>query len=242
MTDIVARKRPGKPGTQRFPKGFYSMQGDEELYELAGNTSIPTATRVQYAAMARGNIWGHAGFAPGELGRIVKIGRNNRTQLNKAISDLKSWGVAAPESTSRCIVLSAALYRRGDRNWTHCQEPSHHDRTERVWVLRMGWEPSPGYYQAALDDGKGAQIAERRRMVEEETETVTTTTTKTRTRRRVTETETIPVLAPRIVVLEPECFQDGCTQAMEGGGMYCHKHRIEALAERERVPAGSHAR
>lgn len=236
MSNTVARRRPGKPGSQKFPKGFYSMQGDDELYELAGNTSIPTATRVQFAAMARGNIWGHAGFAPGELGRIVRIGKNNRTQLNKAISDLKSWGVAAPESTSRCIVLSAALYRRGDRNWTHCQEPSHQERTERMWVLRMGWEPATGFYQAALDDGKGPQIAEKRRVVEEEIEMVTTTTTKTRTRRRVT--ETIPVPAPRIVAgtPEPECWQEGCTQPIEFG-MYCHKHRLEVLARREKALA-----
>ena len=107
MTEIVPREQGGKPGAGRFMTGYFSMQGDQEGTGWPGNTSIPTATRVQYAAMARGNIWGHAGFAPGELGRGVRVGKNNRKQLNKAVNDLISWGVAAPESTSRRPVRRA---------------------------------------------------------------------------------------------------------------------------------------
>lgn len=198
MTEIVphepARAPAIRQGRQRFLGGFFSMQGDMELYEPAGNTAIPTATRVQFAAMARGNIWGHAGFAPGELARIVRVGKNNRKQLNEAIKHLISWGVAAPNSTSRCIVLSSALYRRADRNRKLCEGPGHANVRERMWVSKLGWEHHPGLYQAELDRGNAGQMIEMRsRFVDEETEMTTTTTTTTRTRRRVTESALVAV-------------------------------------------------
>jgi hypothetical protein len=232
------------------------MQGDAELYTLAGNRAIPVATRVMFAAMARGNIWGHAGFAAGELARIIRL-KNNRATLNKAIRDLASWGVAAPESTSRCIVLSAALYRRGDSKDKPCEEPSHQDRTNRMWLSKLGaelghgWESEPGDYQKALDRGAGPTLAAmRRRVVEEETETVTTTTTTTRTRtqRRVTETEAVPepviqltepmperlpAPRPRLVVAPGECLRDGCTQLAMFGSGWCVQHHEEFMAEME---------
>jgi hypothetical protein len=183
-----------KVGTKRFPEGYFSMQGDAELSELAANTSAPVAVRILWAAMARGNVWGHAGFMPGELARLIGLGSNSRKTLNKGINDLISWGVAAPGSTSRCLILSAVLYRRADRNLQQCDEPSHKEYADRMWVSRIGMEPAPGYYQAQLDAGKGPRIAEVRRRVTEESETVTTTvTTTTRTRTQVDESAVLAV-------------------------------------------------
>jgi hypothetical protein len=185
-----------KAGTKRFPEGYFSMQGDAELYELAGNTPAPVAVRIQWAAMARGNVWGHAGFKPGELASLIALGNNSRRTLNKGISDLIAWGVAAPTSTSRCILLSAALYRRADRNRKFCEEPKHEGYADRMWVARIGLEPQPGFYQAELDAGNGQSLIQmRQRRVVEETETVTmtTTTTTTRTRRQVDESAVLAV-------------------------------------------------
>src|SRR5689334_16635447 len=121
-------------GTKRFLEGYFSMQGDAELSALAANTSAPVAVRILWAAMARGNVWGHAGFLPGELARSIGLGDNSRRTLNKAIKELISWGIAAPESTSRCILLSAALYRRADRNYKPCDEATHKGYTDRMWI------------------------------------------------------------------------------------------------------------
>lgn len=251
MSDMVPRS-PGKTGGRRnqngkmwFPTGRYSMQGDDELIALAqlrprkGEKGIPVFVRIMFAAMGRGNIWGHAAFAPGELARLIGLGNNSRTIVKGGVQDLVKVGLAAPESTPRCVVLSAALYRRGDYSEVECQEPGHQDRSRRLWVSHLdpamgdGWEPNEGDYQGILNRGEGSRLAasRRRKVTEEEIETTTTT----RTRRRVVEEEETVIPMPRMVSVpagrmiptQPQCCKPGCNEPLEGS-VFCHKHRVEA--------------
>jgi hypothetical protein len=167
----VARRRPAKPAQRWFPdEGFYSMQADQAMAEMAGNRHLPTTWRLYGACAARANRWGHAGFYPGELDKVIGCKDDTR---RRAMQTLKSGKIIAPESTTLCIVLSALIFRRSGQV-IPCFEPKHRDCRDLMWVPSQDppWERVPGEWHGQLQAG---------------TVTLSRTTTKTRT---VTETET----------------------------------------------------
>jgi hypothetical protein len=87
------------------------MSTPHQFYALAQTKGMPTAVRVQYAAMARADRHGRAIFEPGQLRRLTGLPENSRTQLNDAIRRLVEWGIAAPGANSGTIVLNPALIR-----------------------------------------------------------------------------------------------------------------------------------
>ena len=132
-----------------------------------------------------GGTSGPCRIAPGELARIVRVGKNNRKQLNKAVNDLISWGVAA-----RSQPLGASSFRRalpaGDRNRAQCQEPKR--RAGKITCGSCGWAGKHvRHLPGSPDRGEDPSSPAAKVTGGAETVTTTTTTTKTRTRRRVTE-------------------------------------------------------
>jgi hypothetical protein len=116
-TSIAVRDEGHKPGEPWFPDSFYSMHGDSGVIELAENTALPPAMRLQWLCIATANRWGHAAFGPGKLKQALKI---ERATLNRAIGTLIAGKIAAPESNSRCIVLSAFFYGCGSSGVRWC--------------------------------------------------------------------------------------------------------------------------
>lgn len=215
MNEIVPHAKAGKAGTHHFATGFYHMNSDDELLDLAAiNTKAPMPWRVWDIASARGNIWGHAEFAPGELRGILGMSSKRRDELNAAIGKLKAYGRVGPESTSQCIVLNAALYRRKDRARKHCTVHPGHETD--FWVRGYGWAPEDEW-KYLLETDQARHVVGTRRVIEREI------------RERIIEE---PVILPVPAYHEIQCFQGGCTQPIVGGGMYCRKHQMEALAAR----------
>jgi hypothetical protein len=156
-----------------FPDGFYSMHSDKEQLDIAESTSLPPAMRLYMLASARSNFWGHAAFSNREICQILGISAPTR---RAAIASLISGKVIAPESTHRCIVLSAAVVRRADKAYRTCIEPKHVDCQRRMWVGGIGWEGCEGQWQQTVNDPASAAVVAtrttRKRRVVEEVETV----------------------------------------------------------------------
>lgn len=156
------------------------MVGDNALHQAALEESLPTSMRLVFEALARANVWGHAAFQPGEMGRA--LGRAGRpcsaNTRKKAFETLKSGAIIAPESTSLCVVLNGGMVQRGDRARRPCKELHHADRDQRAWIAGAGWEPSPGYWRYLLDQGPGATVTLRRTITETETVTKSRTVTE----------------------------------------------------------------
>lgn len=156
-----------------FPAGFYTMQSDKELLDIAESTTLPPAMRLFMLASARSNYWGHAPFGNREICETLGISAPTR---RKAINSLKSGKVIAPTSTHLCLVLSAAVVRRADKAYRTCIEPSHVDRQRRMWVAGVDWETRERQWQAIVNTpGSAAIVAKRttrKRRIVEEVETV----------------------------------------------------------------------
>jgi hypothetical protein len=144
-----------QPVKRWFPEGFYSMQADKGLMEIATSTSLPTAMRLYFACAARANRWGHAPFMPGEMRRVLRVSANTQ---KSAIQSLVSAKLAAPQSTAMCVALDAEAYRRGDRANRTCIEPGHVEQQKLMWVHSLGWEEYPGcWHERVLDRDAGIQ-------------------------------------------------------------------------------------
>jgi hypothetical protein len=137
--------------------------------------------KLYFLCSARANTWGHAAFEQGELQKLLKCSRAARI---RAFASLESAQLIAPDSTPLCIVLTGAIYRRGDRTPTPCREPSHKGKRDLIWIHypEFGWEERPGQWASMINRDDGREYAKR--VIAEHR---TTTKTKTRT---VTETET----------------------------------------------------
>lgn len=158
-----------------FVNSYFSMQADKELEQFAKSRRIPAPMRLYFLAASRVNRWGHCAFRQAEIKQTLGV---SQPTLRSALDSLKSAGMAAPDSTYLCVVLSARLVRRADRSEYRCAEPSHLGRQELMWMHDFGWEETVGQWQRMLHNP-----AERR--------TVAAQITRTRT---VTETETVTLL------------------------------------------------
>lgn len=178
---IVPHKK--RQATRWFPDSYYSMHGDAAMMEFAEAQPLPTPMRLFFLCSARANKWGHAAFKPGEMQKLLKCSKPARL---RAMASLQSAQLIAPQSTTLCVVLSGAAYRRGDRADKPCLEPGHEDRQKRQWIHYVepdGWEPEPGYWHEKINDP--ASEARTAELIAEHK-----TRTKTKTTVTVTETET----------------------------------------------------
>jgi hypothetical protein len=202
-TELMPYEEPSKPrGRKRyFETGFYSMAGSDELMRAGREKSLPTCMRLEHFAQAKANIWGHSPFRKGELRELLKC---SRPTVGHAIDTLVSGHAIAPASTESCIVLNCKRYRRADRSYKRCMEPSHDGVVERMWNPDTGWEKRHREWQDHLD---GIRILR-----------TTETTEKIERTQRKTELIEIPVPA----VVRPDWWQ-GCPsvnghQELPGGG------------------------
>jgi hypothetical protein len=148
-TNIPGPVTKTQPTRRRFPSGGYSMIGDDRAKALAG-ADMPSYVRLMFACFAKANVNGHCPFAPGEMKKTLGGEAIQRSAVRWALCKLISQGIAAPESTTRCVVLDASLYSRGDnRPWT-CQV--HGERSQLKWVHGLGWELKPGSWDKWLGD------------------------------------------------------------------------------------------
>jgi hypothetical protein len=134
------------------------MVGDDAANDFAADTSVPSYMRLMLACFARANVKGHCAFRPGEMKRLL-AGRDGelaqRSSTRYALGRLKAWGVIAPESTTRCVVLDSRLYQRADnRHWV-CSEPGHKDLK---WVNGLGWEDEPGDWDGWLQRAEAREL------------------------------------------------------------------------------------
>ena len=144
---------------------------------IGEKSALPTAMKLYFICLARTNRWGHAPFIPGELGRLLG-GVTPKTRKD-AIKSLKYARIAAPESTSLCIVLNCELSRRADRATHTCIEPTHLDRQRFLWGSSFGWEDEPDAWHSTINDPELRELVIARR-------------TRTRT---VTETEIVELVS-----------------------------------------------
>jgi hypothetical protein len=160
-----AGRRRGREPQVYFPgDGFYSMQADQAMLEIADNPHAPTTWRLYGVCAARANKWGHARFMPGELNRGLGVVEETR---RKAMNTLKSMQIIAPDSTTQCIVLSSLFFRRAVRV-EPCFEPKHARCKDLMWNAAAGWEAAPGEWQNTLRSDS---------VILSETETITRTRT-----------------------------------------------------------------
>jgi hypothetical protein len=153
------------------------MHSDKELMEIAESTSLPTAMRLFMLASARSNRWGHAAFGRKEIRETLGV---SYPTCKAAIGSLIAGKVAAPDSTYRCVVLSAALVRRNDRAYQTCIEEEHVKCQRLMWIAGIGWETREGEWHQAVNSPEAPGLVARR---------------TTRTRRVVEETETVEEIA-----------------------------------------------
>lgn len=147
----MTKKRAPAPKPKYFAEGTWSILSDRygEKF-IAVNPQLPTWRRLEILCMARANVYGHASFEGGEaeLARLLP-GRNGKLpdarSIRRARRQLVEYGLAAPQSTARCIVLPASEHHRPPGGKTLCTEPGHGDRRDRVWINpRAGWERETG--------------------------------------------------------------------------------------------------
>jgi len=224
----VARQSGGnRPAKHYFPEGFYSMQADKAMEEVACETSLPTPMRLYFLCVARANVWGHAPFEGREIGKLLGIGDSTR---HEAIRTLKSAKLIADNSNSLCIVLSAFNTRRKDRSYKMCSV--HGELANRLWLPRFEpeWEPQEGYWDELLNsDGGPDYIVSVREKVKKTRiiETEERETELTFSGNRELRPETIAALAARA---EKEslsrCIREGC-EGWDNGNGYCWDHQLE---------------
>jgi hypothetical protein len=150
-----------------FPTGNYSLAGDQALAELADSTALHAEFRLFLLCMSRMNVWGHASFKPNEVCDTLGI---NRSTFTRAKSSLKSAKMIAPESTARCLVVSAHIARRGGNGTKPCFEYNHDGRQSLMWIAGYGWERNPGEWHGVVTS---ANPAEAMRQKIERTITIT---------------------------------------------------------------------
>lgn len=167
-------RRPPQAAKKWFPEGYFSMHADKALAEIGASTSLHADMRLFFLCASRANVWGHAAFMPGEMQRLLGCSEKTR---RRALQSLRSAKIAAPQSTPLCVVLSASVWRRGNRATQTCIDPSHLDRQRLMWVADYGWEEQPGeWHELVRQPHSHLLYAERKRRVitttVEETETV----------------------------------------------------------------------
>ena len=98
--------------------------------------------RIWEISLSRANNWGHAGFRPGELPRLVcgDDTRTNRQAVYRGMKILSAMGRIMPPgskgSTLLCIVINSQLAQRRagkGRRLNMCSEPEHMDYRETTW-------------------------------------------------------------------------------------------------------------
>jgi hypothetical protein len=157
-TSITEPAAEGRATRYRFPSGAFGMVGDDGAKALAGDTEIPSYMRLLFACFAKANVNGHCRFEPGEMKRLLAGNDGEpaqRSGIRYALGKLKAWGIIAPESTARCVVLDSVLYRRADnRHWscdTHRDHPDlKGDHSDLKWVHGLGWEGHAGEWDEWL--------------------------------------------------------------------------------------------
>jgi hypothetical protein len=144
-----------------FGKGqTWSMANDAEWAFIEGNPAEPITERILAAAYRRVNWWGHAPFHTGQLKR--GLGVKGVNTIGNAIKSLISRQRIAPESTTRCIVLSIGAVRRqyhgrDESSRIPCQCPEHIKKNLRdlQWMRQQGWEPAPGFWDKLYAEDEG---------------------------------------------------------------------------------------
>jgi hypothetical protein len=197
--DLVPSASGGRKPQRWFPDdGFYGMQADRAMMDMASNRHLPTSWRLYGICAARTNRWGHASFRAGELDKILGCKDDTR---RKAMDTLRSGQIVAPDSTHLCVVLSALFWRKAGSG-IQCYEEKHAEHRDRLWVPYWGYEDEPGQWHSMLQ-GREPFSTEPFRM----TRTVTEEETVTK-RRTITETATATVLPMRETTNCRDCYTD----------------------------------
>ena len=166
------RKRQAQP---YFAESYFHMQADKTVATIGAQRAMPSVMQLYFLAASRANVWGHAPFE--SWTELENITGRTRRGLEKALDTLKCSQVIAPESTHLCVVINAELYRRADKAFHPCKEPSHTGKEHRLWAYSQGWHTSKDWNEIVRETVVKAQ----------RTRTVTTTETVT---------ETVEIVAP----------------------------------------------
>jgi hypothetical protein len=137
----------------------WSAEPDPAHERRAKNPRLPAPLRVVEASKARANSFGHAAFHGGQLQRWL-AGHNGRMadarNMRRAISTAKDWGMLAPVSTARCLVLVREEWTRAYGRMSACAEPSHEGHRYQEWLRETGdwgiWQPARRLAQARAAD------------------------------------------------------------------------------------------
>jgi hypothetical protein len=124
------------------------MASDMAAMMATRNDALSADTRLLMLTMERVNIWGHAAFDRGEVAELM----GSRDRFRSGKEKLIKAEMIAPESTQLCVVLSAVLYRRGDRRNRCCAEPTHRSRQRMLWLGApfCKWEHTEGEWEDVL--------------------------------------------------------------------------------------------
>jgi hypothetical protein len=117
------------------------MFGDVRSKALSAEAGMDPYVRLMFACFAKANVYGHCPFEDREMKRVLARDDGtpaHRNVVRSALNKLIRLGIAAPGSTTRCVVLDASLYQRGDNRHWSCSEPSHADRLDYRWVHGLG--------------------------------------------------------------------------------------------------------